>query len=110
MVRYHTLLSLRELGRRAVFLDAQLEHLDELITPLVTARAPGLLSLYEVGPDTAAMLLIAAGDHPAAAASVPCEQVDDRSELLGEEGRWNPGEGGPVALEPACAASRPAAR
>ena len=56
MVRYHTLLSLRELGRRAQFLDAQLERLDELLIPLVTARAPGLLSLYGVGPDTAAML------------------------------------------------------
>jgi transposase len=64
MARYHTLLSLRELGRRAQYLDAQLARLDELITPLVTARAPGLLGLYGAGPDTAAMLLIAAGDHP----------------------------------------------
>ena len=64
MVRYHTLLSLRELGRRAQFLDAQLERLDELIVPLVTVRAPGLLRLHGVGPDTAAALLIAAGDHP----------------------------------------------
>jgi transposase len=64
MVRYHTLLALRELGRRAQFPGAQLERLDELIVPLVTARAPGLLSLFGVGPDTAAMLLIAAGDHP----------------------------------------------
>ena len=64
MVRYHTLLSLRELGRRAHYLDAQLERLDELIIPLVTARAPSLLKLYGVGPDTAAVLLIAAGDHP----------------------------------------------
>jgi len=64
MVRSHTLLALRELGRRAQFPDAQLERLDELIVPLVTARAPGLLRLYGVGPDTAAMLLIAAGDHP----------------------------------------------
>ena len=46
------------------FLDGQLERLDELIVPLVTARAPGLLALYGVGPDTAALLLIAAGDHP----------------------------------------------
>jgi transposase len=60
----HTLLSLRELGRRAQFLDGQIERLDELIVPLVTAGAPGLLRLYGVGPDTAAMLLIAAGDHP----------------------------------------------
>jgi transposase len=64
MIRYHTLLSLREPGRRAQFLDAQLGRLDELIAPLVTARAPGLLGLYGVGPDTAATLLIAAGDHP----------------------------------------------
>src|SRR5215813_2093955 len=64
MIRYHTRLSLRELGRRAGFLDGQLHRLDELIVPLVTARAPGLLSLYGVGHDTAAKLLIAAGDHP----------------------------------------------
>ena len=36
----------------------------QLIVPLVTARAPGLLALYGVGPNTAALLLIAAGDHP----------------------------------------------
>ena len=30
----------------------------------MTVRAPGLLSLHGVGPDTAALLLIAAGDHP----------------------------------------------
>ena len=39
MVCYHTLLSLRELGCRAQFPGAQLERLDELIVPLVTARA-----------------------------------------------------------------------
>jgi transposase len=64
MIRYHTLLSLRELGRRVAFLDGQLQRLDALIVPLLTARAPGLLSLYGVGHDTAAKLLIAAGDHP----------------------------------------------
>ncbi len=61
---YATRIALRELGRRVQFLDAQLGRLDELIIPLVTARAPGLLSLHGVGPDTAALLLIAAGDHP----------------------------------------------
>ncbi len=64
-VGYATRIALRELGRRAEFLDGQLERLDELIVPLVTAHAPGLLALYGVGPDTAALLLIAAGDHPA---------------------------------------------
>jgi transposase len=61
---YATRIALRELGRRAQFLDGQLERLDELIIPLVTARAPGLLALYGIGPHTAALLLIAAGDHP----------------------------------------------
>jgi transposase len=64
MIRYHTLLSLRELGRRVAFPGGQLQRLDALIVPLVTARAPGLLALYGVGHDTAAKLLIAAGDHP----------------------------------------------
>jgi transposase len=63
-VGYATRIALRELGRRAEFLDGQLERLDELIVPLVAARAPGLLALFGVGPDTAALLLIAAGDYP----------------------------------------------
>ena len=59
-----TRVALRELGRRVQFLDAQLHRLDELIGPPVTARAPGLLALHGAGPDTAALLLVAAGDHP----------------------------------------------
>jgi transposase len=64
VVGYATRIALRELGRRAEFLDGQLERLDDLIVPLVTARAPGLLALYGIGPHTAALLLITAGDHP----------------------------------------------
>jgi transposase len=64
VVGYATRIALRELGRRAEFLDGQLERLDELIVPLVTTRAPALLALYGIGPNTAALLLIAAGDHP----------------------------------------------
>jgi hypothetical protein len=63
-VGYATRIALRELGRRAEFFDAQLERPGELIVPLVTAHAPGLLALYGIGPNTAALLLIAAGDHP----------------------------------------------
>jgi transposase len=62
--QYAVRVALRELGRRVEFLDGQLDRLDDLIVPLVTARAPGLLSLHSVGPDTAALLLVAAGDHP----------------------------------------------
>jgi transposase len=47
-IGYATRVALRELGRRAEFLDAQLERLDELIVPLVTAHAPRLLALYGV--------------------------------------------------------------
>jgi transposase len=61
---YATRVALREPVRRDWFLDAQLERLGKLIGPLVTARAPGLLRLHGVGPDTAALLLVAAGDHP----------------------------------------------
>jgi transposase len=61
---YSLRVALRELGRRVEFPGAQIERLDDLIIPLVTACAPGLLSLYGVGPDTAALLLAAAGDHP----------------------------------------------
>jgi transposase len=64
VVGYSTKIALRELGRRAQFLDDQIDRLDDQIIPLVTARAPGLLALHGVGPDTAAVLLIAAGDHP----------------------------------------------
>jgi transposase len=56
--------ALREPGRRVDFPGAQIERPDDLIVPLVTVRAAGLLSLYGIGPDTAALLLIAAGDHP----------------------------------------------
>ena len=52
------------LGRRAQFLGGQLQRLDELIVAPVTARAPGLLAVFGLGPRTAALLLITAGDHP----------------------------------------------
>ena len=64
VVGYATRVALRELGRRAQFPGGQLGRLDELIVPLVAGHAPGLLALYGIGPDTAALLLIAAGDHP----------------------------------------------
>ena len=61
---YATRFALRELGRRAESPGGQIDRLDDLIVPLVTARAPSLLALYGVGPETAALLLSAAGDHP----------------------------------------------
>jgi transposase len=62
---YATRAALRERGRRAEFLDGQLERPGELIVPLVTARAPGLLALYGIGPNTAALRA-----HPPAPAAL----------------------------------------
>ena len=64
VVGYHTRIALRELGRRAQFPGDQLGRPGDLIVPLVTGHAPGLIALHGVGSDTAALLLIAAGDHP----------------------------------------------
>jgi transposase len=56
--------ALRILGRRVLALDEEKAALDELLVDLVTATAPGLLGLHGVGVDTAASLLVAAGDNP----------------------------------------------
>jgi transposase len=64
IVGYTTRVALRELGRRAAYLQDQIDRLDALLTPLVTERAASLLGLYGVGPEVAAILLVAAGDHP----------------------------------------------
>jgi transposase len=63
-VGYATRIALGELGRRAEFLAAQIDYLDGLVLPLVERQAPRLLEMYGVGPHTAAILIIAAGDHP----------------------------------------------
>jgi len=64
VVDYATRIALRELGRRAEYLATQIDRIDGLLGPLLLARAPSLLDLPGVGPDSAAILLIAAGDHP----------------------------------------------
>jgi transposase len=64
-----TRLALRELALRVQALDAQIARLDAEIAPLVARAAPSLLALPGVGPDTAAALLVAAGDNPRRLAS-----------------------------------------
>ena len=63
MVTYATKLALQILGRRVLALEEDTAALDALLTELVTATAPQLLELYGVGIDTAAILLVAAGDN-----------------------------------------------
>ena len=53
------------LAHRVHALDAELAAIDEQIGPLVKAAAPELLNIYGVGVDTAAVLLVTAGDNAA---------------------------------------------
>jgi transposase len=52
------------LARRVHALDAELATIDAQIAPLVKAAAPELLNIYGVGIDTAAVLIVTAGDNP----------------------------------------------
>jgi transposase len=56
--------TLQLLARRILDLTMQINDLKQRITQVLTAHAPQLLDHYGVGPDTAAVLLIAAGDNP----------------------------------------------
>jgi transposase len=56
--------ALRALGRRVLALDEETAALDALLAELVTATAPALVAVHGVGVDTAAALLVAAGDNP----------------------------------------------
>ncbi|MGH3281184.1 MAG: IS110 family transposase [Trebonia sp.] len=56
--------ALRLLARRVTGLKAEAAELDRMLRTLVEGHAPDLLDQPGVGPDTAATLLIAAGDNP----------------------------------------------
>jgi transposase len=63
-VLFATKTAMRTLGRRVLVLDQEKADLDVLLDELVAKTAPELLGLYGVGVDTAALLLVAAGDNP----------------------------------------------
>ena len=56
--------TLRHLARRYQALDAEIDELDVEIRRLCAEANPALLAAEGVGPDTAAALLVAAGDNP----------------------------------------------
>lgn len=62
-------LTLRALSRRVQYLDDEIEALDTRRTGLVQQVAPKLLEAHGVGPHTAAILLVCAGDNPERLAS-----------------------------------------
>jgi transposase len=63
-VLYTTQMTMRGLARRIEHLNVEIKGLDSMLTELVTNTAPSLVGLYGVGTDTAATLLVAAGDNP----------------------------------------------
>jgi transposase len=62
-VTYATKLAMRTLARRVLTLVEDNNALDGILAELAAATAPRLLELYGVGIDTAAILLVAAGDN-----------------------------------------------
>ena len=56
--------SLSSLAHRISSLDEEMAELDARIEALLVATVPDLLDLFGVGPDTAAALVMAAGDNP----------------------------------------------
>ena len=63
-VAYATKVWLTSLARRVLSLEHELAGIDELLSHLVTTCAPEMLRLLGVGIDTAATLLVTAGDNP----------------------------------------------
>lgn len=60
----HTLTAVKMLAERHRHLTGQIDQLTKQIDPLVTAAHPELRAAHGVGPDTAAQLLITAGNNP----------------------------------------------
>ena len=63
-VTYTTNLVIRGLARRIQTLKSETKTIDHALTQLIEEPAPSLLDLHGVGTDTAASLLVAAGDNP----------------------------------------------
>jgi transposase len=63
-VRYTTLVTIRALGHRVQYLREETKRLNRMLRPLIRQTTPTLLEVYGVGYDTAAKLLVAAGDNP----------------------------------------------
>ena len=63
-VVFTTYLMIRGLARRVQRLNEEIEAIDEMLTDLIIQTAPSLLEQYGIGVDTAASLLVTAGDNP----------------------------------------------
>jgi transposase len=57
-------LVIRNLAKRIKALNTEMAEIDRMLTGLIEDTAPELFDLYGVGVDTAATLLVTAGDNP----------------------------------------------
>jgi transposase len=55
---------IRSLARLIQGLNAEMQTIDQALAVLINETAPTLLEFYGAGPDSAASLLVAAGDNP----------------------------------------------
>ncbi len=55
---------IRNLAQRIQHLNVEMRSIDNALAGLIEQTAPSLFALYGVGVDTAASLLVAAGDNP----------------------------------------------
>ena len=63
--------TLRAIARRWQQLDAEIKTHEKILAELTAALAPDLCAAFAVGPDTAAEMLIVAGDNPERVRSEP---------------------------------------
>jgi len=63
-ITYRTNLVIRNLARRIKALNSEIKTVDRMLAALIEDTAPSLLDLYGIGVDTAASLLVTAGDNP----------------------------------------------
>ena len=62
-VIFTTNIVIRDLARRIKALNTEMGNIDRILTALIGDTAPALLELNGLGPDTAASLLVAAGEN-----------------------------------------------
>ena len=63
-ILFTTNIVIRDLARRIQGFNREMKQIDRALLALVTDTAPSLLELHGVGVDTAASLLVTAGDNP----------------------------------------------
>jgi hypothetical protein len=93
-----TKLAIKKLARRYLALVAEIAELDTHLEPLVQATAPTLIAQLGIGVQSAAQLLVTAGDNPSTASHGRVVRAPVRrrpaTRHLGQAGRSSPAQQG----------------